>query len=45
VHLALEVADRVYVLNRGQVVVSGPAAQVRDDAQVLESSYLGSTVL
>ena len=28
---ALEVADRAYVLDRGTVVFSGPAAQLRDD--------------
>jgi branched-chain amino acid transport system ATP-binding protein len=28
---ALEVADRAYVLDRGKVVFSGPAAQLRAD--------------
>jgi branched-chain amino acid transport system ATP-binding protein len=32
VETALEVADRVYVLDRGTLVHSGPAAQLRDDA-------------
>jgi branched-chain amino acid transport system ATP-binding protein len=31
-HTALEAADRAYVLDRGRVVFSGPAAQLREDA-------------
>ena len=37
---ALEVADYAYVLERGRVVLEGPAAAVRDDPRVIEA-YLG----
>ena len=38
--LALELADRAYVLETGQVVISGTAAQVRSDESV-RRAYLG----
>ena len=38
--LALGVADRVYVLERGQVVHEGPADKFREDRQ-LQKRYLG----
>lgn len=41
VHLALEIADRGYVLSRGQVVLEASAAELRDDARVTDS-YLGA---
>ena len=41
VETALEVADRVYVLDRGTLVHSGPAAQLRDDA-ALRQRLLGA---
>ncbi len=41
VHLALEVADRAYVLSHGNLVLEGTAAHLRDNSQLLESSYLG----
>jgi branched-chain amino acid transport system ATP-binding protein len=41
VHLALEVADRGYVLAHGQVVLHNKAAQLRADRQLLIASYLG----
>jgi branched-chain amino acid transport system ATP-binding protein len=41
VHLALEVADRAYVMQRGQVSLSGSAAELRQRREVIESSYLG----
>ena len=41
VHLALEVADRAYVMRRGQVSLSGSAAELRQRREVIESSYLG----
>ena len=45
VHLALEVADRAYVLNHGNLVLEGEAGYFRDNPRVLESSYLGGAVL
>jgi branched-chain amino acid transport system ATP-binding protein len=41
VHLALEVADRGYVLSHGQVVLHNKAEQLRADHQLLIASYLG----
>jgi branched-chain amino acid transport system ATP-binding protein len=41
VHMALEVADRAYVLNHGQLVMSGNADELARDRHLLESSYLG----
>jgi branched-chain amino acid transport system ATP-binding protein len=41
VHLALEVADRAYVLQRGRVVLEGPARELARRPQTLEASYLG----
>ena len=41
VHLALEVADRAYVLDRGRVVRTGPAAELAADEESLATSYLG----
>jgi branched-chain amino acid transport system ATP-binding protein len=40
-HMALQVADRGYVLETGRVLVSGPPAALLDDAQV-RAAYLGS---
>jgi branched-chain amino acid transport system ATP-binding protein len=45
VHLALEFADRGYVLNHGELVMSGNAAALAADAHLLRSTYLGSTEL
>ena len=42
VHLALEVADRAYVLNHGNLVLEGTADYLRANLGLLESSYLGS---
>jgi branched-chain amino acid transport system ATP-binding protein len=41
VHLALEIADRAYVLSHGNLVEQGPASQLAADHALLESSYLG----
>ena len=45
VHLALEVADRAYVLSHGNLVLEGSAAHLRENAHLLESSYLGDDAL
>ena len=41
VDLALEVADRAYVLSHGDLVLDGAASHLRANRQLLESSYLG----
>jgi branched-chain amino acid transport system ATP-binding protein len=41
VHLALEVADRGYVLSHGEIVLHDRAERLRADRQLLISSYLG----
>jgi branched-chain amino acid transport system ATP-binding protein len=40
VRLALRVADRAYVLRRGQVVLSGTGSELQSDAQRLSDAYL-----
>jgi branched-chain amino acid transport system ATP-binding protein len=42
VQLALTVADSAAVLNRGSIVLRGPAAELLADAPRLEAAYLGS---
>ncbi len=41
VHLALEAADRGYVLAHGEIVLENDAEQLRGDRQLLVASYLG----
>jgi branched-chain amino acid transport system ATP-binding protein len=45
VQLALEVAERAYVLAHGDLVLEGTAEQLLRDRHVLESSYLGEQSL
>jgi branched-chain amino acid transport system ATP-binding protein len=42
VGLALQVADEAAVLNRGSIVLHGPAADLREDAGRLEQAYFGA---
>jgi branched-chain amino acid transport system ATP-binding protein len=41
VQLALEIADRGYVLSHGEVVLDRDAPALRADEQLLVASYLG----
>ncbi|MFC6007458.1 ABC transporter ATP-binding protein [Angustibacter luteus] len=41
VSLALQVADRAYVLSHGRLVLSGHAASLREDRELLRKSYMG----
>ena len=41
VHLALEVANRGYVLSHGEIVLHKPADELRRDRHLLIASYLG----
>ena len=40
-HLALEVADRAYVMSHGDIVLEGTAAELMESQDLLEASYLG----
>jgi branched-chain amino acid transport system ATP-binding protein len=44
VRLALEIADRGCVLAQGKIAIDRPAAELRDDRDVLVASYLGDSV-
>jgi branched-chain amino acid transport system ATP-binding protein len=44
VHLALEVADRGYVLSHGRIVLQNDAAHLRANRQLLVASYLGEHI-
>jgi branched-chain amino acid transport system ATP-binding protein len=41
VHLALDVADRGYVLSHGHIVLQNDAEHLRRNRQLLVASYLG----
>jgi branched-chain amino acid transport system ATP-binding protein len=45
VALALEVADRAYVLSHGRLVLEGGAADLRGRRDLLQSSYLGEAAV
>src|SRR3954470_11524916 len=45
VALALEVADRAYVLSHGRLVLEGAAADLRGRRDLLRSSYLGEAAV
>jgi branched-chain amino acid transport system ATP-binding protein len=42
VHLALEVANRAYVMSRGRVVAQGTAQEIGSSLDELRGSYLGT---
>jgi branched-chain amino acid transport system ATP-binding protein len=44
VTLALEIADRAYVLTHGRIVLEGPAEQLQADRKLIAASYLGEAV-
>jgi branched-chain amino acid transport system ATP-binding protein len=41
VALALEIADRAYVLAHGRLVLESPAARLRNRRELLKACYLG----
>ncbi len=45
VAIALQVADRAYVMNHGRVVLEGAAADLRERRDLLRSSYLGDVAV
>ncbi|MGN6871482.1 MAG: ABC transporter ATP-binding protein [Solirubrobacteraceae bacterium] len=45
VALALEIADRAYVLTHGRIALEGPAAELRERRELLAASYLGEAAV
>jgi branched-chain amino acid transport system ATP-binding protein len=43
VHKALAIADRVYVMDRGRIVITGTAADLRERVNEIQDSYLTGT--
>ena len=43
VNLALEVADRAYVLSHGELAMEGDARHLAENRHLLESSYMGQS--
>ncbi len=43
VHKALAIADRVYVMDRGRIAISGGAVDLRERVDEIQASYLAST--
>ena len=41
VNIALELADRAYVLRTGEIVLEGSAAELRQDSERVAQAYLG----
>lgn len=41
VHMALEVADRAYVMSHGELAMQGDAKEMANDRSLIEASYLG----
>jgi branched-chain amino acid transport system ATP-binding protein len=44
VRQALDFADRIYVMQRGRVVLTGPAAELRNQRAGIERAYLDTVV-
>lgn len=45
ISMALAIADRAYVLNHGELVLQGDAADLRGRRDLVEASYMGETTM
>jgi branched-chain amino acid transport system ATP-binding protein len=43
VHMALEIADRAYVISNGRITIQGDSEDLANRRDLLEASYLGNT--